>query len=416
MSDLSAAPAGLLPAASGWSPAVRLLVDRGRTVGWRPGAVVAALVARGLRLRAYAVWPSTRHPRIAADLGHPAAAAWLRTTFEADRRRPYPVGAATWSAIRARGLIVGPPSRLTVEAVRRAVDRDVGQVRLALYSPTGQSNTKAACFVFEGDAPEPGLVIKAMPEVRYAERLRHETEIVESFRSRLGSSSPAAAALPLPPLFAGAAAGDYVVVQPVDPLAGSTGRIDDPATALAWLRSFQQDTVITTRAWDDADTARALDSVRYAWCRERPTTSAAAISKTEGLLRTLEGYPVRRCAVHGDFWRGNISQRDGRLRVYDWEWAEEQGTPFFDLWTSELGVLRTNTPQGEPELVQALREAVRRVSAELDAQGFNPSFALATLAPSLAHLAFRVRRTTGFPGGAESESVRLMTAVEALLS
>jgi hypothetical protein len=81
-----------------------------------------------------------------------------------------------------------------------------------------------------------------------------------------------------------------------------------------------------------------------------------------------------------------------------------------------LGVLRTNTPQGEPELVQALREAVRRVSAELDAQGFNPSFALATLAPSLAHLAFRVRRTTGFPGGAESESVRLMTAVEALLS
>ncbi|HEX9093430.1 MAG TPA: phosphotransferase [Coriobacteriia bacterium] len=271
------------------------------------------------------------------------------------------------------------------------------------------------CFVFESLAAEPTLVVKAMPEARYAGRLRHETEIVESIRRRLGPSSPAAAALPLAALFAGTAADDYVVVQPVDPLAGNTGRIDDRAAALAWLRSFQEGTAITTRAWEDADTAAALDSVRYAWRRERSVSAEAIIAQVDGLLQALEGQLVRRCAVHGDFWRGNIARGDGELRVYDWEWAEEQGTPFFDLWTFELGVLRKKAEDGECDLRQPLVEAVARVSAELEAQGLHRGFALATLAPSLARLVFRVRRATGLPGGAEAESVRLMAAVEGLL-
>jgi hypothetical protein len=366
-------------------------------------------------MRAYAVWPSTQNPRIAADLGHAASAAWLRNTFEPDASPRRLVGAATWSAVRARGLVVGPPSRLVAEAFRQGVGRDIDGLRLALYSPTGQSLSKAACFVFEVDAEEPVLVVKAMPERRYAGRLRHETDIVEVFRRQLGPSSPAAAPLPLPAQFAGTVAGDYAVVQPIDPLAAGTGQMDDPAPALAWLREFQEGTTRAVQVWGEADTEVALDAVRYAWRRARPASAAIVIARAERLLEALEGQPVRRCGVHGDFWRDNIAQHNGRLRIYDWEWAEREGPPFFDLWTSELGLLRCRAEEGEPDLLEPLSEALARVSGEQDRQGIDPQFALATLAPSLGRLVFRVRRAFGVPGGAETESVRLMAAVESLL-
>jgi hypothetical protein len=411
---------GGIPHPSPWSPAIRLLVDRGHAVTWRPGAVAAALVARAAGLRAYTLWPSAAHPRIAADLGHPASAAWLRLTFEPDAPRRL-VGPATWNALRTHGLVLGPPSRLITEAIRRGAGRDISAPRLALYSPTGHS--KAACFVFEDGAEQPTLVVKAMPDPRHASRLRHETEMVETIRRRLGSSSHLAAALPLPPLFAGTAAGDYVVVQPVDPLAASTGQLAGPAPALSWLREFQDSTTTRIRAWGGVDTENALEHVRYAWCRARPASAATVIADAERLLRTLEGRPVRRCAVHGDFWRGNIayrrsnsSDRDGQLRIYDWEWAQPEGTPFFDLWTTELGVLRRRAEEGEPELTQAVRDALARVASELERQSLDPGFARATLAPSLGWLVFRVRRLTGVAGGGEAASLRLMAAVESLLS
>jgi hypothetical protein len=301
------------------------------------------------------------------------------------------------------------------DAVHRAADRDAGAFRLALYSPTGQSLSKAACFLFEDGADEPALVVKAMPEAVHAGRLRHETEIVESIRRQLGGS-PAAAALPLSPLFAGTAASDYVVVQPIDPLAGRTGQAGDRSVAIDWLREFQEGTTSTIRAWGQADSTAALDVVRYAWRRARAGTADGFITRAELLLRALEGQPVRHCSVHGDFWRGNIAQGKGRLRIYDWEWAESEGTPFFDLWTFELGILRRRAEEGEADLVEPLRDALAFVSAELGRRGIEPSFALATLAPSLANLVFRVRRATGRAGGAEAESVRLLEAAEELLT
>jgi hypothetical protein len=398
-----------------WSPALRLLVDRARAIAWRPGAIGVALLARGLGRRAYPVWPSTRHPRIAADIGHPAAAAWLQRTFEPDSPQRRGVGPATWSAVRARGLVAGPPSRLVSEAVLQTTARDVAGLRLALYSATGQSLSKAACFVFEHGAEEPALVVKVMPEPAYADRLRHETEIIESFRGRLGPASAAAEALPLRPLFTGTAATDYVVVQAVDPLAAGTGLLARPADALAWLHEFQGGTTTAVRPWSGSDTEAALEPVRYAWQRARPKSTAAVILRVGRLLNDLEGQPVPRCGVHGDFWRDNIAQIGGRLRVYDWEWAQPEGVPFFDLWTSELGMLRRQAEEGRPRLLEGLREALARVASELDRRALDARFALATLAPSLGEIVFRVRRATGVPGGAEAESVRVMGAAEALL-
>ena len=406
------------PAAAGgepsWSPALRLLTDRGRATAWRPAAVAAALAARAAGLRAHTVWPTVRHPRFAADMGHPGSAAWLRATFEPEARTQRFPGPATWSALRARGLVSGAPSGLATEALARATGRPPGGVRLALYSPTGQSNSKVACFAFEPGASEPVLVVKAMPERRFAERLRHETEIVESIRARLDDALTAAA-LPLRPVLADTVRGDYVVVQPVDPLAAATGALAEPAAALAWLRDFHVATTLVTAPWGAADTESALDHVRYAWGRARPAGEGEVTARAAALLGALEGRPVRRCAVHGDFWQGNLAQRGGELRVYDWEWARPEGSPFFDLWTTELGPLRRAAEVGTADLVAPLGDALARVADELRRQGTDPRFALATLAPALGELVFRVRRSTGVPGGAEAESARLMDAAAELL-
>ena len=400
-------------AGAAWSPALRLLSDRGRRTARRGAAVSAALAGRLLRLRAYTIWPSVEHPQFAVDVAVPAAAVWLRETFEPEARARRVPDAATWSALRTRGLLAGPPSRLVVEALA-AAGRTGDGVRLALYSPTGQSNSKIACFTFPPTGDEPDVVVKTMPERRFAGRLRHETEAVEAVRARLPAGDAAAAALPLPPLHAGTMAGDFVVVQPVDELASSTGSVDARA-ALEWLRVFQAATTSARTAWGPADSDRELAAVRDAWGRARPRAAESVAARAEARLRALEGVEVPRCAVHGDFWSGNLAQRGTALRVYDWEWARQTGTPFFDLWCWELGPLRRLAERGDGDLAAALADAVERVAAELRGQDQDPRFALASLAPSLGELTFRVRRATGRAGGAEAESARLMDAAAALL-
>ena len=172
-----------------------------------------------------------------------------------------------------------------------------------------------------------------MPERRFTERLRHETEIVEAIRRRLPSGGTAAAALPLAPLYAGVVAGDVVVAQAVDPLAAATGSGTERDVPLGWLRAFHAGTTSARSPWSPLDTEAELDAMRDAWGRARPEAAETLIARTRDLLRRLEGLPVERCAVHGDFWSGNLARRGEQLRVYDWEWAREAGTPFFDLWT-----------------------------------------------------------------------------------
>jgi hypothetical protein len=397
-----------------WSPALRLLADRGRRTARRPAAVAGALTGRVVRPRAYAIWPSVAHPQFAVDVAHPASATWLRETFEPEARGGRFPGPATWSALRARGLLWGPPSRLVVEALAGA-DQAAEGVRLGLYSPTGQSNSKITCFAFAPSRRVPELVVKAMPDRRFADRLRHETELVETIRRRLPTGGDATAALPLKPVLAATMAGDYVVVQPVDPLAAATGNVSERARALGWLRAFHAGTERARAPWSGADTEHELDAVRYAWRRARPGAAEEVIARAHTRLREVEGLAVPRCAVHGDFWHGNLAQCGRLLRVYDWEWAREEGPPFFDLWTWELGPLRRRAELGEGGLRTGVAGALERVDAALQERGVDPRFALATLAPALGELTFRVRRATGVAGGAEAESALLMDAVADLI-
>jgi hypothetical protein len=393
-------------------PAARLAADRERLLGWRPIVAVGALIARAARFRAYALWPSVQQPLVMVDLGYPPASRWLQATFASNRRRvPDP---ATWNALRARGLLVGRQSSLALRAAERALGRPPRRPRLAIYSRTGETFLKANCFVFERGQKEPAIVIKMMPDRRFSSRLRSETEFVEILRSRVASESVVSSALPLAPLFAGDVDGDHVVVQALDPLAVATGQIDR-ATALSWLGAFQAVTTARTSPWTLSDGERELEFVRDAWKRARPDHVAAVLARAEELMADLHGVRVRRCAVHGDFWQGNLAHRQGRLRVYDWEWAELEGSPFFDSWMYELGGLRQRAESGEQDLAGPLHQSLQHVRRHLEHHGADGRFALAMLAPAVGLITFRERRATGLPGGGEESSVYVMAAVEKLL-
>ena len=154
-----------------------------------------------------------------------------------------------------------------------------------------------------------------------------------------------------------------------------------------------------TRPWGHEDKQEAIDAVDAAWGVIRPHALVPLRGRVAALMRELRDSAVPRSAVHGDFWHGNLAIADGQLRVYDWEWAALEGTPFIDLWTYELGVLLRPPPAAPPD--DDLVAASKRVMAELRRRRIDPRFALATLAPSLGRLAIRMRVATGQPGPAE---------------
>jgi aminoglycoside phosphotransferase (APT) family kinase protein len=155
-------------------------------------------------------------------------------------------------------------------------------------------------------------------------------------------------------------------------------------------------------------------TVRNAWRAAAPESAEAMAERTAVLLQRLVGNELPRCAVHGDFWRGNLAAADGRLRVFDWEWAQPEGMPLFDLWTYELAELRLRAARGERHLEPGLHAALAAVKEELEVRGIDPSWALATLAPVLAEFSFRIRRRLGTASSMEGPSMVVMAAAERL--
>jgi aminoglycoside phosphotransferase (APT) family kinase protein len=152
-----------------------------------------------------------------------------------------------------------------------------------------------------------------------------------------------------------------------------------------------------------------------AWLRARPDARAMVLDRTRALLSELRGAPVPRCAVHGDFWRGNIARTGGQLRIFDWEWASLHGAPMFDLWTYELAELRVRAAAGDDDLAAPVRDALERVAAELSRRSLPTELAPATLPAVLARLAFRIHGATGFEDRMEKPSARVMASVEDVL-
>ena len=379
----------------------------------RGRARAAALLAVPGRPPAHALWPSLEAPVFVLPILDRAVSTWVQRTFEPKARRAPHV----WHLLRARAALRSTPAHGAVlAAAHAALGREPERPRVALYSPSGARLAKVTAFVFERDEETPSLVVKAMATPSQRARLQHESDVVEALRDRLRAAPEVQAALPLAPLWRGELDGEVLLAQPVDPMAGHHAGVDD-AVAVAWLRRFQSATERARTAWSAADTDRALASVRQAWGFARPRTGRAMVAAIARRLRDLEGEEAPVCAVHGDFWRGNLAAVGDALRVYDWEWARLEGRPFLDVWTYELADLERSTAGvADDRLAEWCANRGARIEQQLRERGLDPRFALATLAPSLAELSFRVRILTGMPGGNEAGARRLMAALEELLA
>jgi aminoglycoside phosphotransferase (APT) family kinase protein len=347
---------------------------------------------------------------ISADVAYPPAAEWLRKTMVPTLRRL--PDAATWMALRAGAAIVADGPGLAERAARGVLPAQTVP-RVCMHSPAGHAVSKAICFLFVDGEAEPRVVVKAMADPRFADRLRGETKVLETIADRVSHEPAVAAALPARPIATAELDGEFALVESVDPLAPATGRAGR-SPSLVWLRAFHRASTTGTAIWVPAAASRAVATVRDAWLAAAPVSAEAMTNRAAVLLERLLGSELPRCAVHGDFWRGNIAVADGKLRVFDWEWARPDGMPLFDLWTYELAELRLQAARGERRLTPGLHAALAAVREELEFRGLDPSWALATLLPVLAEFTFRVRTCLGTPSSIEGPSMAVMAAAERL--
>jgi hypothetical protein len=392
-------------------PLIRFVGRSVRVTHARGRIVLTALSPRSRASgRSFTVWPDLATPLQIVPINRPDAASWACATFEPWSRRPG-VAAFLWSVLRARAMLtVSGPGPL-VPLAEEALGRPAGSTDGLFVSTTGGRASKLLCFVFDRGAESPAAVVKVVPDRRYATGLRREVRVLAEIRGGAALPDDVAAALPPAPIAIDELDGDFVVVERVDSLAGATGG-EDRAAALGWLERFHLATADATRPWGADDTERLLARARYAWERTRPQRLSAVLDELAGRSSELHGTAVARCSSHGDFWRGNIAHGADSLRVFDWEWAELDSTPFLDLWSYELTPLLDRSWERDSELVDALGRAERNVEAGLAARGLPARFAAATLAPALAELAFRFRRERGIAGGSETRFARMLPAVE----
>jgi hypothetical protein len=290
---------------------------------------------------------------------------------------------------------------------------------VALYSPSGSQLAKVVGFVFARGDDEPHAVVLAMADPGWSDRLRRETDVVEQLRERLADHPALAAALPMRPLGRFEDGDDFALVVRPDPLAGRTGDLvaPDREAAWRWLRGFHAATAAATTTPLGADEAeRGVTDAREAWGLLGGDAAERGARVAAGALAATGDAPLPTCAVHGDFWRGNVSHDAGALRVFDWEWGRLDGRPLLDLWTYELSDAEQESDRPREVLAARLGEALRRVSAELSERGLPPAFAAAGLPLAAAELLLRFRRATGSPGPAERSLLPLLEPIEDVLA
>lgn len=394
------------------TPALRFLAARGRVSRSRPLVVAGGLLARARLIHGFALWPDVASPVVLMNPADSAAARWMPGGFPEVRGTARLLGPGTWHALRARGLLVtarGAPPPVT--AAERALGRRLRSPTLAVFSP-GATVAKTTCFVTERGSGEPVAVVKAMTHPRQWSRIRSETELIEAIRGRVAADPGLAGSLPAAPVGVERVGADTFLVEAFDPVMPSAGR-DLRAEALAWLGAFQRHTIVRRRVWSEADVVAALDTLSEVGSTldECGAIRAAVGSR----LRALIGTSVPRCAVHGDFWRGNIAMQDGRLRVFDWEWGALEGDPFLDPWMYEIGPLRAPATESADGLRTAMRRAVENVKSALRALDVDPAFAAPMGAVVVSEIASRVRRAIGVPSPWEATAQPFLSTLAVLL-
>jgi hypothetical protein len=299
--------------------------------------------------------------------------------------------------------------RSGVNLAASALQRKLEQPVLVLLSPSRAAN-RVTCFVFERRDPDPIAVLRGMADPRRGDEIMGELRFLARIRERIAGTT-LYNTLPAEPLAVDRVAADVLVVEPYDALA-ALGRPGSRASAWTWLAQFQTHLMNDVRPLSRAETEALLRRVEAGWTAAGCTRILPPlISTLEKLMLEVREIAIPRCPVHGDFWRGNISSVDGRMRVYDWEWSAEDGLPTFDLWTYVLADLRLRrSPAARADL--AVARSVADATGYLRAAGLPAALGALTIAPTLADIALRGEERSG----RESDVLRDRWLFEAVAS
>lgn len=382
-----------------------LLAPGGSLVSSRPLAVASSLAARAGLLRGHAVWQDPARPMVVLDLDDATGARWLRQAFEpATRGRR--VDPLTWQALRSPAFLAGGGEPVALEAARRALGRELDHPRVALLAPGG-GVVKTTFFVTERGRPRPSVVVRMMAEVGRSDWMLREVAGVAALRERLAGHEELLATLPDEPLLVDWIADRTVVVEACNAIAAPTdGRVD--ALAASWLARLQDATTLDPRPLSAREERAIVATVQRAF----GARSGELLASLEQHLHALRGRPLGRCAVHGDFWHGNVSMQGSGLRVYDWEWSQPDGLSAFDHATWELGALIGSDDAGS---THALAQAQARLADRFVGAGVPVEFAPVALVYCAAEWSTRVEREFGREGAFGLTAAPMLAALRPLL-
>lgn len=270
-------------------------------------------------------------------------------------------------------------------------------------------------FAFSDPTDAAPLLVAKMPKHEcFADRTRHEYDVVRSVRNSVDPVVRASVPKPREMIELGAAG--LVAVEDVATgysLARSCCRwgrplqtkVDDLFLATSWLIRLHRDNRIGDGLWDDKRHAEAVDAPLAAFGSRFVVSDEEAelFDATRTASMELAGAPLPIVWEHGDFSIWNVFRDGDRVRVLDWEYCRP-GAPLNDMirlvthWHEAARGMSTPTMRhrGFVELFcdvdtrhSATTEARASIERYESALGIDPRFRCVFLVMSRVELAVR---------------------------
>ncbi len=210
---------------------------------------------------------------------------------------------------------------------------DLERHRWGLWARGDYRSQKVLFYLFAGTAETPDLVVKMVRDASFNARLENEYRVLSRLR---GLSSAHRDHVP-EALFLGHPGNLSAVGERVIEGAPFTSRTDGSADcmharqAVEWLTDVARDTARPMAAPRVADVLRELCSRFEAIYNPAPAESTFLRQQIARVAASP--WPVPAVLQHGDPGPWNLCVRaDGRVVFLDWEAAEEQGMPLWDLF------------------------------------------------------------------------------------
>ena len=230
------------------------------------------------------------------------------------------------------GRPAGPPAYLCDIAATAGLD--IAGWRYALSAPGTYGSKKVLVFLSDPSVARPSIVVKLTRESIFNQRLENEAQALETLETRgFGQGTVPRA------VFIGEHAGLAVVgesaVHGVPFRLQSSGRADCQwfEAAMSWLLSLSAATVDRHGA-DPVAVASVLESLldKYLEVYGPPDEHHMFLaSQIDEIRRSDEPFPL--VFQHGDPGTWNaLALPDGRVAFLDWEAAEKEGMPLWDLF------------------------------------------------------------------------------------